>query len=142
MREHNATDGFQVLLPKRTAERRGNAQQWKEFHAGWNGQNAARRATPGQALRTGGPGGCGELVEALAVIAKFFEIRVGVEDFREVVLVLDVFPNDNQALGVFVGQRPQDDRIHNAEDGCVRSNAEPQHQDHEGGEAGRFREDA
>src|SRR5689334_21635290 len=98
MREHNGATGFQVLLPKGTAERRGNAQQWKEFHAGWNRQDAARRATPGQALRTGGPGGCGKLVEALAVIAKFFEIRVSVEDFREVILVLDAFPNDNQAL--------------------------------------------
>ncbi len=53
-----------------------------------------------------------------------------------------VFPNHHELIRIFVGEGTQQDAVDHAEDGAVRSNAEREREDGDGGEGRRAPEHA
>ena len=53
-------------------------------------------------------------------------------------LARDKIRRPDQSARVAVGQRAEEHRIDQAEDGCVRANAKREGEDRDGGEGGRF----
>ncbi len=82
----------------------------------------------------------GHLLEGAGIALPIEEVGVGKIGgvFKSSIVEHD----HNQAVGVAVGERGQDNAFDHAEDGGVRADAEGEGEDRDGGESGRAREEA
>jgi hypothetical protein len=124
MRQHDRAAARFIVRGKRTADGGGDAESIEERRGGWNGENAAGGAVACEnSTGVGRPCGGRHGIECARVTAEFLIIGVDGEQLGESFFAGAGDPDGDEAVGILVGQRAEEDRVYDAEDGSGGSDA-------------------